>query len=322
VGVVVVVLDATDAANSFDVRVAEAIMKAVTALNAGGRQALRLRKLVVFFYLVNLVAAFLAVAPAIALIHGRLAHSFENDRLFPNFDVAWMIETLAHFRWWPLAGIGTVAAIVAVLYLILNAFLAGGALAVCHHEDAPFFSSCAKYFLRLLRLLLISALCYGAVLVLNRGMAAAVTRLREGSMVESTWTILGWFRLLLVAFLLGVVNMIFDYGKIVCVADNRRSAFRATLAALRFASRFPGRTLAVYWTCAGFGLLFLLAYHGITEAAGQGSRSTVLLVLVLRQALMLVRMWLRLWTWSSELHVYTFNSTIVAPEPPSLAAAG
>ena len=141
-------------------------------------------------------------------------------------------------------------------------------------------------------------------------------------MIASPWIILGWVRLLIVVFLIGVVNMIFDYGKIVCVVEDRRSAFRAAIAAAGFVARHFGRTLAVYWICAGFGLLFLLAYHGITEAAGQGTRSTILLVLVLRQAFMLVRMWLRLWTWSSELRVYTFNSTIVAPEPPSLAVAG
>jgi hypothetical protein len=297
------------------------MMTANRAMIEGARQVFRLRKLIIFFYILNLVAAAVAVAPAIGLIHRRLAHSLESERLFTNIDPAWIVETLAHFQWWPVAGIGITAALVAILFFLLNTFLAGGALAMFHHEEQPFFSSCARYFWRLFRLMLISLACYAIMLAVNGGMGAALNRLREASMQAGPFAIAGWIRIAVIFFLLATVNMIFDYAKVICIADGHRGAFRATLAAFRFVAGHPGRTLAVYWISMAIGVLFLLAYHGITEAAGQSSVSMVALVFVLRQAYMLARMWLRLWTWSSELHVYAFNSTIVAPEPPSLAVA-
>lgn len=292
------------------------------ALQQGGRQVLRWWKLVALLYLVNLAAAAVVVAPLVALIGSRLLHSLESDRLFVNLDAAWVVETLYHFQFWPATALGIAMAAVGLLFFVLNTFLAGGAIAVFRREQDGFFSACARYFPRLLRLMLISLILYGIVLGLNNGITAAAGHAREASMQERPWVILHWFQLALLFGLLGVVNMIFDYAKIVCVAGERRSAIRATLAAFRFVARHPGATLSVYWMCGLFGLLFLLAYHGLSEAIGQDSAAGVVLVLILRQLYMLARMWLRLWTWSSELHVYNFNSTIVAPEPPSLAAAG
>jgi hypothetical protein len=297
-------------------------MTSNAALKEGARQVLRLRKLVVFFYVINLVAAAVAVAPAVALMHSRLAHSLESDRLFTNLDPAWVIETLAQYQWWPVAGAGITAASVAMLFFLLNTFLAGGALAMFHNEDEPFFSSCARYFWRLFRLMLLSLVCYAVVMAINGGTVAALNRLKESSMQAAPFVVAGWIRMAIVFFLFSTVNMIVDYARSIVVVDARRSAFGALVNAFRFVAAHPGRTLAVYWTTVAVGLLFLLAYHLLSETAGQASLAMIALVFGFRQAYVLARMWLRLWTWSSELHVYTFNSTIVAPEPPSLAVAG
>lgn len=141
-------------------------------------------------------------------------------------------------------------------------------------------------------------------------------------MAAGPFIVAGWIRMAVVFFLISTVNMIFDYAKVICVADGKHSAFRSTFGAFRFVAAHPGRTTAVYWTTVGVGLLFLLAYHGITEAAGQGSIAMVALVFVVRQAYVVARMWVRLWTWSSEMHVYAFGAAIAAPEPSTLAVAG
>lgn len=297
-------------------------MTSITALNEGARRVVRVRKLIVLFYLANLVAAAVIVSPAVILIGRRLSHSFENDRLFSNLDVAWIVETLTHFQWWPLTGIGITLAIMAALYFVLNTFLAGGALAVLHRDDEPFFSCCARYFFRLIRLVAISLVFYGFVLLLNDSASRVLDRVRESSMQSHTWIVAQWIQWAIVFLLMGVVNMVFDYARIACIVAGHRSSIRATLAGLGFVRSHLARTLALYWICSGIGLAFLLAYHGITEVSGQNSTAAIVFVLALRQLYMLIRMWLRLWTWSSELQLYTFSSTIVAPEPPSLAVAG
>ncbi len=155
--------------------------------------------------------------------------------------------------------------------------------------------------------MLISLLFYGIVSMLSNSVAKLIDHARESSMEAKPWIILGWVRILAQLFLFGVVNMVFDYGKIILVTGKRRSAIRATIGAFRFAVHRLSRTMAVYWICAAAGLLVLLVYHGISEALGQGSRITVLLVFVIRQLYMLARVGIRLWTWSSELHVLHFQ---------------
>jgi hypothetical protein len=292
------------------------------AVKEGARRLVRQKKVVVLFYLVNVAAAAVVALPMAILLGGRLIHSLESDRLFSNFDPAFVMEMTYRYSAMPWTAIGTAGAAVAVLYVILGTFLAGGAIAVFHRDDETFFGASARYFPRLFRLLLISLLFYGVGLATGGGLAALIGRARENSMVAGPWVVLNWIRMLIVAVLFGTVNMIFDFAKIECVACGARSALRATGRAVRFAVRNPGLTFGVYWTCTLMGALLFAAYHGVTELTGQDSAAMVISVFVLRQLYVLARVWIRLWTWSSEVRVYTFSSTIVAPEPPSLAVAG
>lgn len=283
---------------------------------------LRLKKLVAFFYLFNLAAAALATAPIALFIGTSLAHTRESDRLFPNLDPAWISETVYHFKDAPVTLEGVTIGGIAAAFLIATTFLSGGAVALFLDERAPFFSASARYFLRLFRLMLLSLVCYGVVLALNGALGHTIDHFKENSMRAGPWIVLHWAQLAVTFGLLGVVNMTFDYAKIACVVDQRRSAWRSTFRAVRFVIANPKRTLNVYWSAAAIAALCLLAYHGLSEAIGQQSVFAVSMVFLLRQVYTIARVWTRLWTWSSELKVYDFSSTIVAPEPPSLAVAG
>ncbi len=294
----------------------------IAALNEGARRVLQFPRLILLFYFANLAVAGVIIVPAAFIIGQRLSHSLDNERLYSNLDPAFIIETINQLQLQPLSAMAATTVLLAGLYLLMTTFLAGGTIAVLNRDEVPFFSSCAKYFPRLLRLLLISLLFYGIILALHDTASTALAQVRESLMEARTPTILHWLQLVVEFLLFSVVNMLFDYAKVVCVVREERSAVRAMLTALGFVLRKPGSTLAVYWLCSGIGLAFLLAYYGIAEVSGQQSGLAVALIFILRQLYMLVRMWLRLWTWSSELHLYTFSSTIVAPDPPSLAVAG
>lgn len=292
-------------------------MKTSTLLSEASRQVLRFRRMIAVYYLATLAAAAAIVFPLAEFISSRLTHSFETHRLFGNLDAAWVVEMVFNYQTTPLRLVLLSALCVGGVFMLLNTFLAGGAIAVFHREDDTFFGASARFFLRFLRLLLISLVFYGVVLAINGAVNAGIDRLKEDSMVARPWAILHWVQLSIVFLLFGTVNMIFDYAKVWCVVENRRSALKATLAALRFVFANPGRTLSVYWTCAAFGLLFLLAYHGLSELIGQGSALTVVILFFVRQIYAVARVWTRLWTWSSEVHLYEAArpAPVAAPEP-------
>jgi hypothetical protein len=298
-----------------------------TSLREGARRTLRHGRLIVLLYLCNLAAALVLALPVGAAISKQLANSLESDRLFTNLDPGWISEMVLQHGTAPFTAFGIVVAAVSVLFLVLNTFLSGGAIAVFHNERDTFFGACARFFPRLLRLLLVALVCYGLVLAVNAILASSIARFRENSMEARPWILLGWARTLLTLFLLGTVNLIFDYSKIICVVENKRSALKSAIRGYLFVFSRLGKTFSIYWICSLIGLLFLLAYHGFSELIGQNTAAAIILLFFIRQAYMAMRMWVRLWTWASEVAYYeasrqTLSSTIVAPEPPSLAVAG
>jgi hypothetical protein len=296
-------------------------MTSIRALREGLARVFRSGRIVLLFYFVNLMAALAAIAPAAVHIGSRLATSLESDRLFGNVDPAWIAEYLLRYRDGPGIWFGVMLIAVAIIFVVMNTFLAGGAIACLYREHDTFFGAGARHFGRLFRLMLISLVFYGIVLAINRGLYVAIGRVSEDSMIERPWVILTWCERALFFLLIGVVNMIFDYAKIAVVIDGRKAS-GAAMRALKFVARYPGRTLAVYWIPAALGIALFGASHVLGELIGQQSMTAVIVVILLRQAYMLARAWVRLWVWAGETRLYCLSSTTVAPAPPSLAAAG
>ena len=278
-------------------------MTSITALREGSRVVNRHWKIVLLLYLSNLAVALAIIAPIAAGIFSDLSGSFYGERQFTGVDLSWISQFGSEYHWTQLTW--AIAALVAagILWILLSAFLSGGTIAVLHREDDSFFGACARYFPRLFRLLLVSLVFYFLVVLINGGIGSLIRHASEDSMVGRPWTILGWLQRLLFFFLLGVVNMIFDYGKIIAVVDNTK-AIRSTRRALAFVFRNGGRTLALYWLASAIGWGIFAAYHGLTELTGQETAMAVFLVFLIRQIYMVARTWIRLWIWGGELKLY------------------
>ena len=292
-------------------------MNSLAALSAGGRQSMRLFKITALFYAMNLAMAAVIVAPLAVAVAGNLSRSLESARLFSNFDVGWLMEFSYQYRGGTAVQFAVLTVVVGLCSLVLNTFLAGGAIALFEREDDAFFSASARYFPRLARLALVSLVFYGFVAALFGVGSRLIGKASESSMEAGPWIMLRWGLIGVAVFLAGVVNMTFDYAKIVLVTGEARGAVRATMRAAAFVASRPARTLAVYWICGAAALGMLAAYHGLSEFATQETVTRVVLVLVFRQAYVLFRIWARLWTWSSEVHAYEAAPLPVAePEPP------
>jgi hypothetical protein len=194
-------------------------------------------------------------------------------------------------------------------YLLLNTLFAGGILEVFASEDGRFtmrrfWAGCGAYFWRFLRLLLISALFYGAAyfiyFLISKPIDAAARQAAE------YWPIFSerWAAMAMLALLFAFVNMIFDYAKISTVVMGRRKMFREAISATRFALRNFFSVYSLYWLIGlvGFGVFALLAW--LRAAVNQRSILAVMLAILLAQAAMAARMWARLAFYAAELDLY------------------
>lgn len=289
--------------------IAEALRRGMWTLSRSGR-------IVFAFYAATTAAALLITAPVFAIAYRSLGDSAWAHEMTRNLDVSWLAEMFAAYGavpWAPVtATMAGAAAISAVVYL----FLLGGALQVfCTGE--PFFAGCGRNFWRMVRLTLVSLVFYAGAWVVYRRVAAVGRRIwGEGSEAGPLihWS---WFSAAVCLCLLALVNLVFDYARVMLVIEDQKRTVRATIAAWRFVWRNFGRTAGMYAGVCAIAVLSLAAYLGISHSFAQSSIALVILLLVVRQVMVMVKIWSRLLFCTTAIEMYT----ALRPAPPVVVEA-
>jgi hypothetical protein len=229
-----------------------------------------------------------------------------------NLDLAWVSELAAAYGATPWMPVMAVLIGASAISIVVYLFLLGGALQVlCTGE--PFFAGCGRNFWRMVRLALVSALFYGAVLAVHNRLGAIGRKIwGEGS--EATPLIhWGWFRAAVLLCLLGFVNLVFDYARIRLVAEDQRKVLRATIGAFRFVWKNLGSTAGLYGIVCAIAALLFAAYLGVSHSFAQSSLGLVLILLLVRQAMVFAKVWSRLLFYSTACEMYG----ALKPPPPA-----
>lgn len=205
----------------------------------------------------------------------------------------------------------------AMVFALLWAWLLGGTIQrVAFPEQrlsaAAFFRTGGEFFLRFLRLALISALPYFLIYRLHGWlMERAALALRDGTTesAEIFYTLLIYG---LTGILLTTVQMVFGYAKVATVIDGRRSMLLAALRGISFvAGRLP-TTVSLQSLTLLAGLLALLLYGILAPGAGVSSWSAVVWTLFLAQSMLVGRLVLRVGLLSGQAALYRKYSANVS----------
>ena len=294
-------------------------MTVAEALRRGLRTVFRSSRVLFAFYAATTAAALLITAPAFAIAYQSLGDSAWAHDMTANLDVSWLAEMFAAYGAMPWAPVTIIligaAAISAVVYL----FLLGGALQVFSTGE-PFFAGCGRNFWRLVRLTLIALVFYAGAWVIYRRLASVGRSIwGEGSEAGPLihWN---WFSAGVCLCLLGLVNLVFDYARVMLVVEDRNQTLRATIAAWRFVGRNFGRTAGLYGVVCAIAALCLGAYFGISHSFAQSSLALVILLLLVRQVMVLVKIGSRLLFCSTAIEMYRALRPVPAiaeTQPPS-----
>src|SRR5262249_30278715 len=128
------------------------VMNARAAFAEGRRVVNQNKALWLLFLVCNWAFASLLILPVFGLFSDTLGHSLYGERLFKELDPQWIAELSYNYRGIPTL-ITPLLIAAAVLYLLLNTFLAGGVLNVFNASDQRFslprfFGGGGKYFPR------------------------------------------------------------------------------------------------------------------------------------------------------------------------------
>jgi hypothetical protein len=171
----------------------------------------------------------------------------------------------------------TVVAVTVVIYMLVSLFLAGGVIdRLARDRDlgaGAFFSACGVYFVRFIRLGVVTAGVYWTLFgpyhawLFDRLYPA----LTENTTVERTAFFIHLGLYAAFALPLFAFNILFDYAKIRAVVEDRRSMIGAIVASWRFIRRHPIAVVALYKINALVFLLVLGVYYVIAPDASAGA---------------------------------------------------
>lgn len=280
----------------------------VRVLQTGWRHAVAQWRMAALLYAVNLSAALL---PALAFRSSAssLGTFPAVQDLLSVFRFSTFIDVLRVYGR-EVTGVLPVLPWLVLLFIVINTFLAGGIVAsFCGMEmefsGKGFFSSCAEYFFRFLRLLLLWGVCVVIVSGLSLGiMAVAWSWITDNAQTETaglTVLAVAGFVFLLIATLMVAIA---DYARIIVVANDERRVFRAFVGGAKFVAGNLFRTLLVLLVPLLIFVIALVIYFVKEDWLGMTSAGTVFLVFVLQQALTMVRHWLHIFAYASETTLY------------------
>ena len=282
-------------------------MTVFQCLRQGARSLHQARRLLLVFYAAATLPAVVGAAVVMTVPFNSLRHSTWAVALGNKMDASWIAELVAQSTMTALPMLGTVVGL-AGLACILQLFLLGGTLQVFGVGEpfsaTAFFCGCGRHFWRLVRLALFSLIFFTVAVAIGAGLNMAGLRIWGESSEASPLIYWSWFRTIVLAGLLGLCSLAFDYAAIRLAVEDSRKSVRAYLGAFRFIWRAPFRTIGLYIVLWLAALLFLGAYAGVAQLVPQTSLALIFLLFLVRQATVLAKVWCRLLFYSAQCALY------------------
>ena len=302
----------------------------MAVLSTSFRQTLSLLRLVGLLYGITLVLALLAALPLYNTLKVEDQNSLAFLNLLNGFDYTVFSDFMNRSRR-AISPLMSVGRWLGVLYLFLSVFVAGGILsqfaqspglrrAVPFHM-ATFWAACSQYARRFLRLFGVTFLfvLVGAGIWLVAGSLVGIT-------LSDTLTERGLFWIGLLFFGLFVLTAtlllcIGDYAKVLMFREDEQNAFRAFGRAGRLVWRNLGKTYGRYWLLIGIGTGLFGIYFLVDDLITMRNWPTILIMLVVQQALVFARVGLKVWSLGMAYAVYETLpklTSIVRPTPVAM----
>jgi hypothetical protein len=224
----------------------------------------------------------------------------------------------------------TVAGVTAA-WLVIWSFLSGGVIDRLARNRPTrahgFFAACGGHFWRFVRLGLLAFVAYSVLFKVVHPwlLVDAFGWATEDVNVERTAFALRLTGYAVFGVLLIAVNVLFDYARIRIVVEDRRSAAGALLAGGRFVLRNPSAAVGLYLV-NGVAFVLLAAMYALLAP---GARANSWLVLLVGEAYILGRHYLKLVAYGSETSLfqrrlahagYTAAPVVAWPESPEVEA--
>ncbi len=293
------------------------------------------RKLVVTIFVVNLCLALLLAVPFFVGLNAEVADALVRDQLSSGFDHGWWQEfnfersdlpstfrpglshgyailfdnvellltgKLAQFGWYVFP--------VVLAFLFLAAFFNGGAIALFSDEKRQFslqwfFSSSAYYFHHLATLaftaLLLFGICYK---VIFPGIINGITGLAGADASQPVLWFLNLLGFIIVAILIFLITMIFDYAKVIIINEKKQSSWLCIALAAGFVFKHFFRAAGLYLLSSAVVLLLIVVGGGVLSVMPSNNLFLLIVLVLLQQLYILLKIGARMNFYANQVVLY------------------
>lgn len=265
------------------------------------------KRMVIVFYLVNLVLGLAIMIPIAGLVDSFVGKSMIRDSLAAGMDWNFLFEFL-DINHKQLPGMGNLFFFIPLIFAFSILFLSGGAIGnfAGHEKYKPseFWGNCSRYFGRFLRLASMSIPLL-AMLFSIRLLADGIERLFFGA--DPYENVAYWFGV--VKICLGIIGLllyglILDYARIYMVLNDERKSRVALWRGLKFAAGNIGRTFLIALILFLIGIAALFIYYHLSNLLSSSHLAVIISLVLLQQIYIIWRVILRLTFYSSQMNFY------------------
>jgi uncharacterized membrane protein YeaQ/YmgE (transglycosylase-associated protein family) len=280
-------------------------------VSGGAGIAVRNKRYVVWFYLLNLAFAHFGATAFNDSAHGILDHSLHADKLLHGFNVGVFIEMLARPEFGTLPGATHPAMMFAVVFFLASlVFMPGVLLGYASDHRLPrdeFYRACGRNVWRFVRLSLFFTIIAGIIGgILFGGLNALVTAAEKTS-PERLPFFTQFVGTVIILLVLTVIRIWFDLAQTDVVLRDQPAVRKSVAAGFRKTRRNLGRLLGSYVVIAIVALVVLVV--GILLWNAIVPPSSVLGAFIVGQATLLLLLGTRFWQRATAVAFYVREIT-------------
>jgi hypothetical protein len=282
------------------------IKQLLSLLTRGFARSRRHPWLVLVVYLVPLLPALAVVILLRKLLSERLDRSLLSDRVLEgHWYGVWVDLVRSQGEQISLlisSGAGWIFLLSIALQIVLAVVIVKTLLESSQWPPQP--GAVLRHLWRFVR----SALWFGASLVLVGITASLVWRLFSYLAEEqrdARYDVAGFLASAVVVVLAFIpLDLAYDLSRIASVRHNDRSTLLGYLRALIAVLRRPALFAPLYLALAALPVILHLVYYGLRSPWTPGSGLAIVALLLAQQTVMVIRAFLKVWFWSTEVECY------------------
>lgn len=281
-------------------------MNPFQAIRTGLSVASRRKRAILLYWVFHTLLALAAAIPLASVGISMVAKTRYGDELLRDFDLMFLMEALynaGRTDWAP-----ALAAALLPLVWIGAIYLAGGAFTVLQntaeaYAPAIFWEGAGLYFWRFLRVSLYSAIAWIPFGLLGAVLKKSADRIWGEGMVGGPLYVASHVRTVVLLLLAAYAVTVVDFTRARLAAEHSRRAFRTLLKTLLFVLRNPLLTMTPWLALALAFAAFTALYLQFANWMPTTATALVILVIVVQQAYVLTRVWLRFVGWGAVIAI-------------------